>query len=199
MKTILTIEEITEKLKNMLKPKRFLHCLAVKDSCLQLAQIYGANKQKAGLAGLLHDCAKSLTDEQLLEQSERFGILVDDIQRAETSILHAPIGAELARKDFGIEDEEILSAIRSHTTGCENMGLLAKILYVADCIAEDRLFSGVDNLRRVACKNLNAAVIMGMDIAIKFVIERNKLIHPDTIRARNYMILKHSDLDYRKL
>ena len=199
MKTSLTIEEITQKLENMLTTKRLMHSIAVKNSCLQLAQKYEVDAEKAILAGLLHDCAKSLTDDQLLKLSEEFGILADDIQRAEASMLHAPIGAALASRNFAIDDEEILKAIRYHTTGCENMSLLTKILYVADYIAEERSFPEVDNLRRVAFKNLNASVIMGMDITIKFIIERNKLIHPDTIRARNYMLLKHSDIDYRKL
>ncbi len=195
----MTIEQMTEKLKCMVTPEKLVHSLAVKDAIVRLSQVYGGSPEKAAAAGLVHDCAKSLDNEELLKLAGEFGILVDSIQEREPAILHAPVGAELARIEFGIIDSEILNAIRCHTTGCEGMGLLSRLLYVADYISEDRAFPEVESLRKVSSVNLDAAVIMGMDLSIRHVISKGGLIHPDTISARNSMIQKNPGLDYTKL
>lgn len=196
---MMTIQEITEKLQYMMPSKRFKHSMGVKDAALKLARRYGADEEKAIIAGLIHDCAKGLSKEDLLKLAEEFGIVIDDVQRTEVKLLHAPIGAEIARREFGIDDDEILKAIRYHTTGCKNMDLLTKIIYVADYIEEGRRFPEVQELRRIAFINLDAAVIMGMDLTIQYIISENGLIHEDTVQARNYLIAINSGLDYRKL
>ncbi len=187
----MTIEQVKCKLQSMLTPKRFAHSLAVRDASIRLAQHYGVDEHKAAAAGLLHDCAKGLSEEQLLKLADEFGILIDSIQKSEAGLLHAPIGAELARKEFDVHDREILTAIRYHTTGCEDMGLLAKIICLADFIAEGRNFPEVEDLRRIAFADLDAALLMGMDLTIKHVISKGSLIHPDTVKARNNLILRN--------
>ena len=196
---LMTMDEMIEKLQNMVTPKRFRHSLAVRDAALQLSSKYGGDEEKAAVAGLVHDCAKGLADMEMLKLADEFGILIDSVHRTEINILHAPVGAMLARNEFGITDEEVFKAIRYHTTGCENMGLITKILYIADYIAEGRNFPEVEDLRKVAYINLDAAVLMGMDLTIQYVISKNGLVHPDTINARNYLILENSGIDYRNL
>lgn len=187
----MTIEEVKNKLQSMLTPKRFAHSLAVRDASVKLAQHYGVDEYKAAVAGLVHDCAKGLSDEQLLNFAEEFGILIDIIQKSEAGLLHAQVGAELARKEFDVHDEEILTAIRYHTTGCEDMSMLTKILYLSDYMAEGRNFPEVEDLRRIAFVDLDAALLMGMDLTIKHVISKGSLIHPDTVKARNNLVLRN--------
>lgn len=193
----MTFEEISEKLKSMLTEKKFEHSLAVKDAAVKLAFLNNADVEKASIAGLVHDCAKCFQEEDLLKKAEEFGILIDGVMRKETGLLHGPVGAEIAKREFGIEEAEILDTIRHHTTGCENMSLLGKIVYIADYISEDRKFPEAESLRKAAFEDLNAGVLMGMDITIKYIIAKGRLIHPETIKARNDIIVKNPGIDYK--
>jgi predicted HD superfamily hydrolase involved in NAD metabolism len=195
----MTITEISEKIETMLDSKRLNHSLCVMRAAVQLAKRYEVSENKCAIAGLAHDCAKCLNDAELLKFAGEFGIFVDNVCRSAPKILHAPIGAELARRELGITDEEILSAIRYHTAGCVEMTQMDKVVYVADYISEDRDFLGVQELRKIAFVNLNAAVMMGMDFTIANIISKNGLIYADTINARNAMILKYPEIDYRNL
>lgn len=193
------IKELTEKIKAMLDTKRFKHSLAVMEAAVQLAKVHDIPENKCAIAGLVHDCAKGLSDAELLKLAGEFNIFIDNVYRTSPKLLHAPVGAEIARRDLGITDEEILKAIRYHTTGCADMTWMDKVIYVADYISEDRHFLGVEEMRKLAFQNLNAAVIMGMDFTINNIISKNGLIHSDTINARNSMIAKYPEIDYRKL
>jgi predicted HD superfamily hydrolase involved in NAD metabolism len=135
----------------------------------------------------------------MLKLAREFGIVMDEIQKRYISILHAPVGAKIAKKEFGVEDEEILTAICYHTTGCQNMSIMSKVIYVADYIAQGRHFEGIEEIRKIAFNDLDAAVLIGMDLTIKYVISLNGLLHPDTIDARNDMLMKRKEcIDYEK-
>lgn len=189
-------EQMAQKLMEMLSKKKFEHSLQVKDSAIKLAFIHNGDIEKAAIAGLLHDCAKCMTNEELLIKAEEYSILLDDVLRKEAGILHAAVGAEFARREFEVADTEILNAIRYHTTGNEKMGLLEKIIYIADYISEDRKFMEVEELRKVVREDLNAGVLMGMDLTITHVISKGRLIHPITINARNSLIIENPGIDY---
>ncbi len=183
---------ILDKLRKILTPKRFEHSLGVMETGKELAQNYGCDVEKAKLAGLLHDCAKDIEKHQMLQLCDDFGIVLDEISKKESQLIHGPVGAELARYTFGIQDEEILDAIRYHTVGKEDMTLLTKIIYVADCIEPGRSFSGVSEIREMAFSDIDLAVIKSIDSTIKRVLYRGRLIHPLTIKARNYIILEQN-------
>ncbi|MGE5328420.1 MAG: bis(5'-nucleosyl)-tetraphosphatase (symmetrical) YqeK [Deltaproteobacteria bacterium] len=195
----MTYEQMTKKLMGMLSQKKYEHCIAVKDSAVKLAFIHGADAEKASIAGLLHDCAKCMTEQELLKKAEEFGILLDDVSKREAGILHAAIGAEIAEREFEVTDTDILNAIKSHTTGKENMNLLDKIIYIADYISEDRNFKGIKDLRKVAQEDLNAGVLMGMDFTIGHVISKGRLIHIETIKARNALIIENPGISYESI
>lgn len=195
----MNFDQMTEKLAGILNKKKVEHCLAVKDSAVKLAFIHGVDVEKASVAGLLHDCAKCMTEQELLKNAGEFGILLDGILRREAGMLHAVIGAEIARREFEITDIDILNAIKYHTTGKENMSLLEKIIYIADYISEDRKFPGIDDLRKVVQEDLNAGVLMGMDFTIKNTISKGRLIHPETIKARNFLLIENPELTYQNL
>ena len=117
-------------------------------------------------------------------------VQLDEIYLHNPSILHGLVGSIIAREVMGIKDEDILSAIRYHTTGRKNMSILEKIIYIADYIEPLRKFNGVEELRSLSKMNLDEAVIQSLENTIKYVISQNGLLHTDTIDARNYLLIK---------
>lgn len=186
----MTINEMTEKLKRMLTPDKFEHSIGTMNTAIELAEKHNANVEDARIAGLLHDCAKCLSNEELLKYAKIAGIIIGDVEKIENGLLHAPVGAYIAKTQFGIKKKEILEAISKHTTGAGRMSTLAKIIYIADCIAPDRNFSGIDEMRKMAQNNLDEGVLMGMNFTIKHVIGKNRLIDLKTIKARNVVLKK---------
>lgn len=177
-----------EKLKRTLSEKRYKHSLGVCDEAVKLAQKYGADKDKAYLAGLLHDCAKGYDINEQIELCLKYRVIPDEITLKCTPVLHAPLGAAIAKAEYGVKDKEVLEAIRCHTVAKANMSLLDKIIYIADMIEPMRDFLGVEELRKAAYEDINKAFIMGLKQSIVFNAEKNKIIHPDTISAWNYML-----------
>ncbi|NLJ55880.1 MAG: HD domain-containing protein [Firmicutes bacterium] len=166
----------------------FNHSRGVEKCACRLAQVYGVDKAKASLAGLLHDYGK-IYPEKVLRQIALEQSLGDELIFREPKLLHAPVGAWLLRHELGIGDEDVLAAIRVHTTGAAGIPLLAKIVYLADYIEPGRVYPGVDELRRIAFKNLNQALLNALERTIKHVLEKKKVLHPDSIAFRNSLLL----------
>ena len=185
----MNIEVIENKVKEMLPQKRYKHSLNVADCAVKLSEIYGYNTEKAYIAAIAHDCAKYLNKDQVKYYVEKYKIDLDELEKDNLALSHSLIGSYIAKYEFEINDEEILNAIRYHTTGKEDMSLIEKIIYIADLIEEDRSFPGVELLRKlVYSKELDKALIMSFNNTIKFVIDNNQLIHNRTVNARNYLI-----------
>lgn len=192
-----TIDEMTSFLKEKLDFKRFKHSLGVKSKAEELAQLYGVSVKKAGIAGLLHDCAKNYDEEQLFNLALRFNIPLDKVIKHNLQLLHGQIGTIIARDKLGVKDRDILNAIKYHTTGREKMSKLEKIIFLSDFIEPGRNFQGVDQLRREALFDLNKATLMALDHTIHYVIKKRAPLHPFTIYARNYLLF--SNLNENKL
>lgn len=184
----MTIDEIKNRLEGILTSKRFMHSVGVMDTAISLAQRYGEDTQKAALAGLLHDCARDIKGQDIFDLCEKFGIGLSYITSLQPELLHGPLGAVLARNEYGIEDESIISAIDCHTAGRENMTLLDKIIFIADYIEPGRKFHGVDEVRTIAYEDLDRAILVSLENIIRHILEKGELIHPDTINARNFII-----------
>lgn len=180
--------QVLDKLSRVLSAKRFQHSLGVSQSAAELAAEFGEDVEKAKLTGLLHDCARGLSSNTLLQMAEAFAIVVNDVEHCQPVLLHAPLGAQLARKEYGVDDPQILQAIVLHTTGGRNMATLDKIIYLADCIEPGREFPGIDRLRSLAFTDLDAAMLAAFDQSLRYVIELGLLIHPATIEGRNYLL-----------
>lgn len=182
---------LQNRLKQTLKPRRFIHTLGVIESAEQMARHFNIDNEKARVAALLHDCAKNYTNEKMLDIARAAKLPLDEITLAEPQLLHGPVGAVVARQIYGIKDEAILSAIAYHTTGRENMQPLEKIIYLADFIEPGRHYPGVESLRE-ACKedDLDEACLMAFSNTINYINAIGRLIHPRTINARNALILK---------
>lgn len=180
---------ILEKLTKMIEAKRFQHSIGVKECAEELALLYDIDANRAALAGLLHDCGKGLNKADLIQKCKKYGIEPDPISFYQKELMHGPLGAKIAENEFGIRDSEILSAIEYHTYGKRNMTVLEKIIYLADLIEPSRSFQGVDELRTLAHKDLDKAVLKALDNSMVLVISKGRLIHPNTLEARNYMIM----------
>lgn len=181
-------DDIVKKLSLELSPKRFKHSLGVSQTAIEMAKVFGTDVNKARLAGILHDCARNMTSNNLLQIVEAFDIVVDDVDLCEPVLLHAPVGAQLAQTEYGIDDAEICRAIALHTVGGPNMTVLDKIIYLADFIEPGRNFPGVEKLRLLAKKNLDQAILAGFNHTIEYIIAGNGLIHPATVKARNSLL-----------
>ena len=182
--------EIVEKLKASLSPDRFDHSLRVEKIACLLARKNGVSTQKAGLAGLLHDYARKFSGSDLLRQARRLKCAIDPISKFEPKLFHAELSALLAEKEFGVKSRAVLAAIRKHTLGSPAMTTLEKIVYLADHIEEGRDFRGVKKIRRLAFKDLDRAILESATAKLKYLIENRLPIHPGTILARNYYLLK---------
>ncbi len=180
--------EIVEKLARMLEPKRLQHSIEVKKSARELALIYKEDADSAALAGLLHDCAKGFDDDELLQKCREYEIELDWISKCQKGLIHGPLGAKIARYEFGVEDSRILSAIEYHTYGRKGMTVLEKVIYLADLIEPGRSFPGVEDLRALAYKDLDGAMLKALDGSIILIISKRGLIHPNTLDARNDLI-----------
>ncbi|WP_455538646.1 bis(5'-nucleosyl)-tetraphosphatase (symmetrical) YqeK [Terrisporobacter sp.] len=184
-------EQMKEKLKEMLPERRLQHSFNVSKCAVELSKIYGCDENKAKIAGLLHDCAKYFTDEQVEDCIKKFNIKLDHLEENNIALSHSVIGSYIVKEVFNVEDKEITDAIKYHTTGKENMSLLEKVIYIADLIEEDRNFSGVKELRDLTYEGkLEEALLMSFNNTIKFVIDNNQLIHSRTVKARNYILSK---------
>lgn len=182
------IKGYKEKLKKYIKPGRYDHSIGVMETAVRLAEAYDADVEKAEIAGLLHDCAKSMTVEQMIKLAEENGVHLSKSTLEHPGTMHAPVGAILAEKDFGVHDKEILSAIAAHTTGNTHMSKLDKIIFLADYIEPGRTQPGVEEVRDLAKHNLDAAVLKTFDNTIKHLIATDKPINTHSIKARNELI-----------
>lgn len=181
------IDMINKKLHYMLSPKRFEHTRGVAEEAAKMAEKYGVDKDKAYLAGLVHDCAKDYSGKDKLRMCEQLGVELDNIMINQSDLTHSFLGAVLAKDMFGIEDEDILNAVRYHTTGRKNMSVLEKIVYLADAIEPGRAyFEGLDELRKLAYEDLDKAMAFSLEHTISYNEKKNRLIHPLSKEALEY-------------
>ena len=181
---------IEEYLSKTLSVKRFNHSKGTAKTAKELAILYKEDSEKAYLAGLVHDCTREIDIKIQIEMLEALGIEVDEITLTTKELLHAITAEYLMINQFNIYDKEVISAVKYHTTGRENMTLLEKILFLADVIEPSRSFPGIDYIRQLAKSNIDEALLEAFESSIKFLLYKRQMIHPSTFLARNY-ILKH--------
>ena len=178
-------------IKPLLSEKRYYHSVCVCDSAVSLAEKYGANEEKAATAGILHDIMKDISPDEQLKMITRYDIVLSDVERNAQKLWHAMLGAAYLENELGIQDKDILDAVRYHTTGRANMSALEKVLFIADFISADRDYDGVEAMRKAAEISLEQAMVEGMTFSIKDLSQRYKPIHPDTIAAYNQVVLMY--------
>ena len=181
-------EELMQKVQMHMSERRFQHVLGVEEMAIALAAKYGASEEKASIAALTHDYAKERPDEEFEMIILRDGY-DQDLLNYSNAIWHGLVGASMVQRELGIVDEEILEAIRLHTTGAAKMSLLDKIIYVADYIEPGRDFLGVKEARELVLVDLDEAVAYETKHTLKHLIEQEQKIYPKTIETYNYWVV----------
>lgn len=176
-------------LKSRMSQRRFNHSVNVCNMAGKLAEKYGANKDKAMIAGALHDITKESPPEYHMNIIRKFGIPVTRYDTMSKGILHSITGSTYAEKVLRIRDRDIINAIRYHTTGRAGMSLLEKVVFVADFISDERDYHGVEKIRKCAWEDLNLGVLSGLLFSINSLIEIKSPIHPNTILAYDDMAI----------
>ena len=180
-------DKLISYLKTKVNEKRFIHSINTAKVAVMLAKRYGADEEKAYVAGLLHDIAKGQSADSLIKLSIEYGVPVDKYELDNPELMHGKIGAAIIKKELGICDEEILSAIEWHTTGHGNMSLLEKIVYLADIIEPGRKFTETDSIRQIAYEDIDAAMMLCLKHVMSFVKNKGFSLHPKSIEAYNYL------------
>lgn len=175
-------------LRSRVNEKRYAHCLGVAKTAVYLAEKYGADPKKAEIAGLLHDITKNLSNSEQIVYCRENGIPLDGNELLAPQVIHAKTAEFFVRTELGLSDEEILSAIRYHTTGRAEMTLLDKIIYVSDFIEPTRDYSDVDHYRALADENLDTALLEGLKWIICNAVTNNKPMHPAAIEMFNNLV-----------
>ena len=161
-----------------LSDKRYGHTVRVADTAEGLARIHSLDPNRTRLAALLHDAARETEPEDYLRLAGEWGLAVGEPERKSPKLLHGPVAAELARRELGVEDEEVLEAVRVHTVGGAGIGALALALYVADKIEPARDYPSVGRIRDLAREDLYEAAAESLRRAIGHNEGRGKPIHP---------------------
>ena len=190
-------DEFIKIIKDRLSEKRFQHSLNVAASAKELAKKFGADEEKAYTAGILHDIMKEENIDIQLEYIEKNGEDTEKLKFANTQIYHQMSGAAYCKLELGMDDEDVLGAIRYHTTGRRDMALLEKIVYTADFISADRCYPDVDVMREKASKSLDEAILYSLRYTISDLSKRAKPIHIDTVECYNDILenFKEKDLE----
>lgn len=192
MYTKFSIEEIKSQLRECLNEERYIHSLGTMEMAIKLAKEFGCDEEKAQVAGLLHDCAKCLSKEELLKYSDNF----QECEKLSVKTWHSPVGAIVAKDRFGVEDEEILSAIRWHTIGKKGMTDFEKIIFLADKI--EHRTREVEFRQKIEkdmneTHSLDMGLLKSFKLTIKSLLKRNLPICYQTIDVYNYLLEKRME------
>lgn len=181
------LKELRKAMKEVQSSKRFEHTKGVEYISAALAMRYGVSLEEALTAGLLHDCAKCLTDDKLLSICEKHGLMITDVEKKNPFLLHAKAGACLAEHKYGIKNGDILNAIRNHTTGRQGMSLLEKIVFVADYIEPGRKeAANLTEIRKLAFEDLDGALLKILEDTLKYLEESDGEKDPGTRETWEY-------------
>lgn len=184
------LDFIKDKLLEDIGQKRYDHSIRVAETSKKLASTYNVDPNKAYIAGLIHDCAKyneNYYSKLLNINPSDFNLSIND------PVYHSFLGAEVSKKVYNICDKDILSAIKYHTTGKEDMTILEKIVFIADIIEPGRDFEGLDDIKRALSKDLDLGLLKILDNNIMFLIKKSSIINPLSLKARNFLIKEKNE------
>ncbi|MBQ2745881.1 MAG: bis(5'-nucleosyl)-tetraphosphatase (symmetrical) YqeK [Lachnospiraceae bacterium] len=175
------LKKIRKKLKDCLSKSRYQHTLGVEFTAAAMAMKYSIDIDMAELAGLLHDCAKCIDDEEKLEECKKYNVKITDVEKRNPFLIHSKLGAVYAREKYGVDDEEILSAIRCHTTGKPDMTTLEKIIFIADYIEPGRdKEKNLAEIRKISFEDIDEAMYMILRDTLEYLEGGEGEIDPTT-------------------
>lgn len=186
-------QRVLDWLADNVPPARIQHILGVEQMAIDLARHHSLDVAKAAQAGLMHDLAKYFKSPRLLEMARAEGLPLDPVDEANPHLLHADVGAIVARDEFGVTDPDILQAIANHTLGQPGMSDLSCVVFLADSLEPGRGDTlELNHLRQVSFENLHQAVWMNCDASFHFLIAARRLIHPRAVHTRNWFLQHQS-------
>lgn len=173
-----------------LPPWALEHCQRVSATARTLARRFGVDEERAALAGLLHDVARASSVQELLAAAVRYDLPVDSVMEHVPVLLHGPVGAAWVRQALGITDDEVLAAVTWHSTGRPGMSALEKVVLLADKLEPEKgeYYTGLEQVHQAVQRDLDEALLAFFDWQIRHLLERNALLHPATILARNALL-----------
>jgi predicted HD superfamily hydrolase involved in NAD metabolism len=185
-----TIELVKARLADTVGARTLEHVQKTANIAWELAALHDVDPSRAALAALVHDVADPISDAELVALTERFGIPVSLTEARIPRLLHAPVGAEILRHDWGIHDEEVLDAVRYHVTGAPIMSPLVKLVFVADKIepSRDRHYHDLDDIRAIARTDLDQAVLRLYGWRVNALVDSGQPVHERLVAARNSLI-----------
>lgn len=186
-----TIKEMRDILEASLPKKRFGHSLLVYETAKKMADHHRVDKEKVAIGALLHDCGRQIPTGQLLDKSRELGLDIDWVEENQPILLHAKLGVYYAREKYGVTDPEILDAIALHTTGDAGMSDIAKIVYLADLLEPSRDFPGIGDLRKLAEKDLDRAMLKAYTNTMRYLMDYDLLIHPRAVAGYNEIAARY--------
>ena len=181
---------LIESVKRQMNERRLHHTLGVARTAKELARRFGVDPEKAEIAAILHDYCKQWPEEKIRKVIETTTDVPEDLLLYSKEIWHAHAGAEIVRRELEIEDEEILNAIRYHTTGRIEMSLLEKVVCLADYIEPGRKYPGVNEIRRQAVSGIDQALVEAFANTISFLVQRKSKVYPVTFLTYNNLVGK---------
>lgn len=175
-------------LKEWLSKKRYIHSVNVSEESVKLAKLYGGDVERAEYAGLLHDVCKELPPEEQhnLVIESKFAVCREELESR--SLWHGIAGAYFIKREFGIEDIDIINAVRFHTVGRAGMSRLEEIVYLADLISADRDYKDVEKMRKLVYSNLEKAMLEAFKFSIESVLKKGGVIPACTVEGYNFYV-----------
>ena len=186
---MLSLETMRERLQSAVSVNRYIHTLGVVEEAQKLAEVFGTpqDREKVYVAALIHDCAKEYPEQLRARLCREYKVCVDEVMAEVPDLIHPFLGAEIAKREYLIQDEAILNAIRYHTTGRANMSFLEKIIYIADYIEPNRkAFAGLEEAKRLAYLDLDMAMACILRQTLDYVAQRGRRLHPLSQEALDY-------------
>jgi predicted HD superfamily hydrolase involved in NAD metabolism len=190
----ISIKFLKEWMRPRVTEKRYKHVEGVAKVAAELAQANGVSVKMAEIGAWLHDCCKEWKDTVLVEKARAFGMHVSELEANAGHLLHGPVGAQVAKAELGITNEELLAAVAEHTLGNVPMSKLSEVLFLADCLEESRPSEYTDPIWAAVelgkGKDLNAAMLKATELGIYHLLESGRPIHPRAIDVRNHYLAK---------
>lgn len=182
-------EELYEDVKSRLSEKRFKHTEGVIKRAVEYAKVYNANMEDTKLAALAHDIAKEIPQEEAFNLIKKYEIELDEIEKVNFNLIHSKLGAEIVKEKYGF-NEDIINAIKYHTTGRENMSILEKIIFLADATEENRAYKELDNLVNMIKDNIDEGMLFTLKWTFNDITNKKYLLHLDSVKAYNFLVKK---------
>ena len=196
---MMNLEQIDNKLKEMMTKTRYQHACRVSLLAQKIAEYYNLPIQKTMISALTHDCAKDYSLEELKNLVDKYNIKLNKVEKSIPKIWHAYVGAEMVKDIFMVDDWEILDAIRYHSTASSKLGLIGKIVYIADKIEPNRKLAKIRKLYEKVWEDIDLAMLELLNMELQYLICNKLIIHPDTLKARNKILMDRRVFEIGKI